>query len=78
MGNRRLHNIECIQTLNMPESERLEVTALNLFHLTTSPLFRKAKVFHITTQSHEEKVFARLINFQVKISVRTQTSSLAR
>jgi hypothetical protein len=45
MGNRRLHHIECIHTLDVPESERLEVTALNLFHPTASPLFEKVIFF---------------------------------
>jgi hypothetical protein len=35
----------------MPESERLKVTALNLFHPTASPLFQNVGLFHIATQS---------------------------
>jgi hypothetical protein len=31
MGNRRLHKIECLHTLGTPGSERLKVTALNLW-----------------------------------------------
>jgi hypothetical protein len=38
-----------------PESERLKVTALNLFHPTASPLFQKASSFHIATQFPREK-----------------------
>jgi len=51
MGNGRLHKIERFHTLGTPESERLNVTALNLFHPTASPPFQKVGVFHITTQS---------------------------
>jgi hypothetical protein len=36
MGNRRLHKIERFHTLGTPESERLKVTALNLWK--ASPL----------------------------------------
>jgi hypothetical protein len=56
MGNRRLQNIECIHTLGMPESQRLKVTALNLFHPTASPLFEKVSFFHIMTQSLDGRV----------------------
>jgi hypothetical protein len=31
MGNRRLYEIECLHTLGTPDSERLKVTALNLW-----------------------------------------------
>jgi hypothetical protein len=41
--------------LGMPESERLKVTALNLFHPTASLLFQKVLFFHIVTQSLEEE-----------------------
>ena len=51
MGNCRLYEIECLHTLGTPESERLEVTALNLFHPTASPPFQKVGFFHIVTQS---------------------------
>ncbi len=37
MGNRRLYKIECFHMVAMSESERLKVTALNLFHPTASP-----------------------------------------
>jgi hypothetical protein len=47
MGNRRLYKIECIHTLGTPESERLKVTALNLFHPTASPLFPRSWFFHL-------------------------------
>jgi len=36
MGNRPLYKIERIHMLGTPESEGLKVTALNLFHPTTS------------------------------------------
>ena len=45
MGNRRLYKIERFHTLGTPESERLEVTALNLFHPTASPLLQKVGFF---------------------------------
>ena len=41
MRNRRLHKIERFHMPTTPESERLKVTALNLFHPTTSPLVGK-------------------------------------
>jgi hypothetical protein len=55
MGNGRLHKIERFHTLGTPESKRLNVTALNLFHPTASPPFQKVGVFHITTQSQREE-----------------------
>ena len=45
MGNRRLYKIECFRMACTPESERLEVTALNLFHPTTSPPCAKVSLF---------------------------------
>ena len=45
MGNRRLHKIERFYTLVTPESERLKVTALNLFHPTASPRPQKVGFF---------------------------------
>ena len=51
MGNRRLYKIECLHMLGTRESERLKVTALNLFHPTASPLFRRNRFFHVATQS---------------------------
>jgi len=41
MGNRRLYEAECIHMLGTPKSERLKVTALNLFHPTASPHFQR-------------------------------------
>jgi hypothetical protein len=55
MGNRRLHKTERFNTLGIPESERLKVTALNLFHPTASPLLQNVGVFHIATQPSEGK-----------------------
>jgi hypothetical protein len=49
MGNRRLHKIECFHNVGTLESERLKVTALNLFHPTASPPFLKNLFFHIAT-----------------------------
>jgi len=54
MGNRHLHKIECLHTLGTPESGRLKVTALNLFHPTASPLFQNVGFFHIATQPLKE------------------------
>ena len=51
MGNHRLYKIQCLQTLGTIESERLKVTALNLFHPTVSPPFQKVDLFYIATQS---------------------------
>jgi len=45
MGNDRLHKIERFHTLGTPESERLKVAALNLFHPTASPPFQKVGFF---------------------------------
>jgi len=45
MGNRRLYKSRCIHTLDVPGSERLKVTALNLFHPTASPIFEKVGFF---------------------------------
>jgi len=45
-----LYEIECFHTFGTPHLERLKVTALNLFHLTASPPFRKVGSFYITTQ----------------------------
>ena len=45
MGNYHVHQIECFHTLGTPESERLKVTALNLFHPTASPPFQKVDFF---------------------------------
>jgi hypothetical protein len=53
MGNRRLYKIECLHTLGTPESERLKVTALNLFHPTASPPFQKVGFFHLAAQPQE-------------------------
>jgi hypothetical protein len=41
--------------LGTPESERLKVTALNLFHPTASPLIENVGFFHIVTQSLGER-----------------------
>ena len=55
MGNRRLHIIERIHALGMPESERLKVIALNLFHPTASPLFEKVGFFILRHSLQREK-----------------------
>ena len=51
MGNPRLYKIEYLHTLGMPESKRLKVTALNLFHPTASPLFEKSVFSYYDTVS---------------------------
>jgi hypothetical protein len=50
MGNRRLYETKYYHMLVTPESEHLEVTALNLFHPTAPPPPQKAGFFHIVTQ----------------------------
>jgi hypothetical protein len=45
MGNRRLYDNKCIHMLGTPESERLKVPALNLFHPTASPSFPRVGFF---------------------------------
>jgi hypothetical protein len=42
MGNYRLYKTEYLHSLGTPESEQLKVTALNLFHPTTPPSFKKS------------------------------------
>ena len=51
MGDRRLYKIKPFRTPGTSESERLKVTALNLFHPTVSPPFPKNRLFHIAIQS---------------------------
>jgi hypothetical protein len=63
MGNRRLHNIECIHNHDMPESERLKVTALNLFHPTAFPLFEKASFTYYDAVSGGEGKGEEGLNF---------------
>ena len=42
MGNHRSYKIKCLHPLGTRESKRQKVTALKLFHLTTSPSFKKS------------------------------------
>jgi hypothetical protein len=67
MGNRRLYKVERFHTFGTSESERLKVTALNLWEASglsfdrplpgkpptrpPLPLFQKMGFFHIATQS---------------------------
>jgi len=51
MGNGRLYKIERLHAPGTHESERLEVTALNLFHPTASPRFPENRFFYIVAQS---------------------------
>jgi hypothetical protein len=50
MGNRHVHEIECLQTLGTSESGCQKVTALNLFYPTASPPSAKGRLFGIATQ----------------------------
>jgi hypothetical protein len=50
MRNHRLYKVEYFHMFGMPESERVKVTALNLFHPTASLLFQQVLFFHIVTQ----------------------------
>ena len=50
MGNRHVHEIECLQALGTSESGRQKVTALKLFYPTASPPFAKGRFFGIATQ----------------------------
>jgi hypothetical protein len=50
MGNRGLHKNGCLHNLGTLESEWLKVTALNLFHPTTSPFFKESVFPLIATQ----------------------------
>ena len=45
MGNERWFKIECFHEVANPESKRLKVAALNLFHPTAPPLFLMAGFF---------------------------------
>ena len=55
MRSRRLDKVKRFHTPGTSGSERLKVTALNLFHPTAYPPFPKNRFFHIATQSPEEK-----------------------
>jgi hypothetical protein len=46
-----LYKIEYFHMLGTPESERLKVTALNLFHPTASPPFKKSVSSYYDTVS---------------------------
>jgi len=67
MGNRRFYKIACFHALGTPKSERLKVAALNLFHPTASPPFRKVGYFHITTQPPRGGDLRSTVNFYVGI-----------
>ena len=51
MGRRRWLKIECLNIVGDRESKQLKVGALNLFHPTASPLFRKAVFAYCDTAS---------------------------
>ena len=50
MQEHRLYEIERFHALGTSDPERLKVTALNLFHPTTSPRLPKDRFFYIATQ----------------------------
>ncbi len=50
-----MYKIECLHMLGTPESERLKVTALDLFHPTVSPLFEKLIFLYCDTVSEGER-----------------------
>jgi hypothetical protein len=54
MGNRHWLKIECLHNVGDPQSKQLKVAALNLFHPTASPLFRKAVFSYCNTVSQRE------------------------
>jgi hypothetical protein len=60
MGNRRLYKIERFHWLGTLESEPLKVTALNLFHPTTSPSFKKMSFFVLRHSLRGERVGVRV------------------
>jgi hypothetical protein len=45
MENDRLYNIQLFHEVAMLESDQLKVTALNLFHPTASPPYKKVGFF---------------------------------
>ena len=47
MGNHRFYKFGCLHTSGTDESERIKVTALNLFHPTTPPLLQKVGVLMV-------------------------------
>ena len=47
-----MYRIEHFPTLGTSESERLKVTALNLFHPTASPRLPKDRFLYVATQPH--------------------------
>ena len=52
MGNRHVHEIECLQRLGTSEFGRQKGTALNLFYPTASPpLYKKPAFWHCDTAS---------------------------
>jgi len=56
MGNCHLYKIECFHMLGATESERLKVTALNLFHPTAFPTFQKVGFFILRHSLQEGRV----------------------
>jgi len=57
MGKHRWLKIVCLHMVGGPESKRLKVAALNLFHPTASPLFRKAVLSYCDTPPEGEGMF---------------------
>jgi hypothetical protein len=59
MGKHHWLKIECLHMGGDPESNRLKVAALNLFHPTASPLLRKAVFSYCDTASWGKRVRVR-------------------
>ncbi len=55
MGKHRWLKLECFHMVGDPESKRLKVAALNLFHPTASPLLRKAVFSYCDTAPRERR-----------------------
>jgi hypothetical protein len=55
MGKDRLFEIKCFHRLTDPEVRWLKVSALNLFHPTASPLFRKPVLLYYDKFSRGER-----------------------
>jgi hypothetical protein len=61
MENCRWYKIECVHTIGTPESKRLKVTTLNLFHPTASPPLQKVGFFILRhSLSRGRRVFLRI------------------
>jgi hypothetical protein len=69
-----LYKIECLHTLGTPESERLKVTALNLFHLTASPPLQEVGFFILRHSLSTQEVLCDIVwlhSNSLKIAIRS-------